>query len=142
MRLQALLLSAPYACGMATNAETHDLTTASGRIAYAIAKSGKTLERIAEEMGCTHATLSQWQRGKTDPTAIKSGLMLAFCDATGFDMRWLLTGHGPQVSRYVLTSEVARVATALLAMERRAPQQVETVVRMLEAASAPPVDAL
>lgn len=118
-------------------ADHPDLSTASARIAYAIVKSGKTLERIADEMGCSHATLSQWQRGKTDPSAIKSGLMLGFCDATGFDMRWLLTGHGPQVSRYVLTSEMARVATALLAMERRAPQQVETVVRMLEAASEP-----
>lgn len=139
MRMQGNLLATPYACGMATDVNSLDLTTASGRIAYAIAKSGRTLESIADEIGCSHATLSFWQTGKTDTTKIKSGLMLAFSEATGFDIRWLLTGHGPQVSRYVLTNEMARVATALLAMERKAPQQVETVLRMLEAASGQPV---
>lgn len=137
--MQAAFPATPYAYGMPSTKGQPDLSTASGRIAYAIAKSGKTLERIAEEMGCTHVTLSQWQRGHTDAAAIKSGLMLAFSDATGFDIRWLLTGAGPQVSRYTLTSEMARVATALKAMERQAPQQVETVVRMIEAASGKPV---
>lgn len=116
--------------------KSHDLSSAAGRIAYAIAECGKTLERLAEEMHCTHATLSQWQRGHTDPHRIKAGLLHAFSDATGFDTRWLLTGHGPRVSRYTLTSEMNRVATALKAMERKAPQQVETVVRMVEAAAA------
>ena len=112
-----------------------DLKTATGRIAYAIEASGKTLEAIASEIGCTHATLSQWQRGKTDPNSIKAGLLQAFSECTGFDVRWLLTGRGPRVSRYVLTSELDRVSRALIAMERSRPQQVETVVRMVEAAA-------
>ena len=112
-----------------------DLSTATGRIAYAIEASGKTLETLAAEIGCTHATLSQWQRGHTDPNRIKAGLALLFCDATGVDLRWLLTGRGPQVSRYMLTGELDRMQRALVVMEREAPQQVETVVRMVEAAA-------
>jgi len=101
--------------------DSPDLGTASGRIAFAIEQSGKTLERIADEIGCSHAAISQWQRGRTDPESIKAGL--------------LLTGKGPRVSRYLLTSELERLATALRAMESRSPQQVETVVRMVEAAA-------
>ncbi|MBK9363038.1 MAG: helix-turn-helix transcriptional regulator [Rubrivivax sp.] len=111
------------------------LDTASDRIAYAINASGKTLESIAAEMGCTHATLSQWQRGRTDPHSIKAGLLQAFSDVTGFDVRWLLTGKGPRVSRYVLTAEMDRISQAMKVMERTAPLQVETVVRMVEAAA-------
>lgn len=116
-------------------APQHDLSTARGRIAFAIDASGKTLQTLALQIGCTHATLSQWQRGHTDPDSIKAGLLQAFSDATGFDVRWLLTGRGPRVSRYVLTAELDRVSRALTAMERTNPQQVETVVRMVEAAA-------
>lgn len=100
----------PFAVYRATVDRTFDLDTATDRIAYAIDASGKTLESIAAEIGCTHATLSQWQRGRTDPNSIKAGLLQAFGESTGFDVRWLLTGRGPRVSRYLLTSEMDRRA--------------------------------
>lgn len=112
------------------------LSSPSERIAYAIEKSGKTLEQLAEEIGCSHAALSQWKTGATNVANIKAGLLLAFSEKTGADVRWILTGDGPRVSRYILRDEMQRLAVAIQAMERSAPQQIETVVRMVEAAAA------
>lgn len=115
--------------------EPKSLTSPAERIAWAIERSGKTLHQLADEIGCSHAALSQWQTGETIALNIKAGLLQAFADRTGTDVRWLLTGDGPIVSRYVLRSEMQRISTALDAMERSAPQQVETVIRMVEAAA-------
>jgi transcriptional regulator with XRE-family HTH domain len=114
-----------------------DLDTPAKRIAYAIEKSEKTLEQLAEEIGCSHAALSQWQTGATNVANIKAGLLLAFSEKTGIDVRWLLTGDGPRVSRYIMRPEMQRIATALQVMERSSPLQIETVVRMVEAAAEP-----
>lgn len=115
--------------------DTELLTTAGERIAFARDRSGKTLEQLGAEIGCSHAALSNWETGKTDASQIKVGLLQAFADRTGFELRWLLTGEGPQVSRYVRTIEMERVSVAIQAMERVAPMQIETVVRMVEAAA-------
>lgn len=115
--------------------EAFDLTCAHGRIAWAVDQSGKTLEQLASEIGCSHAAISQWQTGATEAVNIKAGLLQAFADCTGVDSRWLLTGQGPRLSRYMLTTEMTRISAALLAMEQRTPQQVETVVQMVEAAA-------
>lgn len=112
-----------------------DLATPAERIRHAIERSGKTLESIAAEIGCSHAALSQWQTGRTDAQHIKAGLLQQFAESTGTDVRWLLTGKGPQVSRYIRTSELDRLAVALRAMESTSPLQIETVVRMVEAAA-------
>lgn len=112
-----------------------DLRTPAERIAFAIERSGMTLETLAEKIGCTHAALSQWRTGHTNAANIKSGLLQAFADATGTDVRWLLTGKGPVVSRYLLRPEVERLTAAIAVMERQAPSQVETIVRMVEAAA-------
>lgn len=109
--------------------------TPAERVAWAIERSGKTLTALAQEIGCSHAALSQWQNGHTPLETVKSGLLHAFAERTGVDVRWLLTGQGPAVSRYVMRSEVERITVALQVMESRAPQQVETIVRMVEAAA-------
>jgi len=103
------------------------------RIAWAVERSGKTLERLAEEVGCSHAAISQWQTGKTKQ--IQSDLLLRFADATGVELRWLLTQQGPQISRYVITEAMDRVAEALAVIAREEPLQVDTIVRMVEAAA-------
>lgn len=103
------------------------------RISRAVSDSGKSLERLAEETGCTHSAISQWQRGKVQ--RIKADLLVKFADATGVEMRWLVTGQGPQRSRYLLSSNMDRVADALAKLAREQPLQVETVVRMVEAAA-------
>lgn len=115
-----------------------DLVTPAQRIAWAIEQTGLTLEQLAEAVGCTHAALSQWRSGATDAANIKSGLLQAFADRTNTDVRWLLTGRGPVISRYSMRPELQRISSALAAMERNTPQQVETVIRMIEAAAGSP----
>jgi transcriptional regulator with XRE-family HTH domain len=117
------------------------MTTPAERIAFAIERSGMTLVAIAAKIGCSHAALSQWQSGKTDASHIKAGLLQAFADCTNTDVRWLLTGRGPIISRYALTSEMSRLSKALSVMERTAPSQIETIVLMVEAAARPTGDA-
>lgn len=129
--LQPALQAGAYACRMGVI----DLTSAAGRIEAAIERSGKTLEQLADEIGCTHVALSHWKNGKTDIQAAKAGLLQRFAEATGTDVRWILTGQGPQVSRYILTGEMDRLAHALRAMEKSHPLQIETIVRMVEAAA-------
>jgi transcriptional regulator with XRE-family HTH domain len=111
------------------------LSTPHERVAHAIEQSGKTLEQLAAAIGCSHAALSQWQTGATNVLNIKAGLLQSFAEQTGTDVRWLLTGSGPMISRYILRDEMQRIAVALHAMERETPQQIETVVRMVEAAA-------
>lgn len=111
------------------------LETAAARIGYAIEKSGLTLEVLAEAIGCSHAALSQWRSGTTNAANIKAGLLNAFAERTATDVRWLLTGEGVAVSRYILTDELARAAVSLAAMERQSHEQVEIVVQIVEAAA-------
>jgi transcriptional regulator with XRE-family HTH domain len=115
--------------------QSDDVDTPARRISHVIASSGRTLEQLAATVGCSHAALSQWQTGATNINNVKVGLLHAFCETTGSDVRWILTGQGPQLSRYVLRDEMQRIATALQAIERTAPQQIETIVRMVEAAA-------
>ena len=49
--------------------------TPAERVAYAIENSGKTMEHLAAEMGCTHATLSQWKTGATNVLNAKAQLL-------------------------------------------------------------------
>lgn len=115
--------------------QNEELDTPAKRVAHAIEASGKTLAQLGELIGCKHATLSQWQTGATDMLNVKVHLLLAFSECTGTDMRWLLTGDEPRVSRYALTKEMERIAAALNAMQRTNPQQIETIVLMVEAAA-------
>lgn len=109
--------------------------TPAERVALAIQRSGKTLEQLAEALGCTHAMLSQWQTGGTNVANAKADLLYRFAEQTGTDVRWILTGRGPVISRYMLSSEMNRISTAIKAMEQREPRLVEHVVRMVEAAA-------
>lgn len=74
--------------------------TTGERVAWAIERSGYKFEALAEQIGCTHATLSQWKSGKTDLGNAKMHLVHAFCEATGVNPTWLLTGDGPAISTY------------------------------------------
>ena len=74
--------------------------TTGERVAWAIERSGYKFEALAELIGCTHATLSQWKSGKTDLGNAKVHLVHAFCEHTGVNPAWLLTGDGPAISAY------------------------------------------
>ena len=70
------------------------------RVAWAIDRSGKTLGDLAVKIGCTHATLSQWQNGHTELGNTKVRLLHAFCAETGTNSEWVLNGLGPAINSY------------------------------------------
>lgn len=111
----------------------YDLDSLHGRIAWALEQSGKGQTQVAEAIGCTHSAISQWKSGTT--RKIDAQLLQAYADQVGVELRWLLTGERPVRSRYMLTDEMQRMQEAISVLAREAPLQVETVVRMVEAAA-------
>lgn len=112
-----------------------DLTTPQQRVAWVLdaAKAkGLTTEALAERIGCTHATLSQWRTGATDVTKAKASLLKAFCDALGISLDWLLDGPG---SEYGTSERLAVLTRKLAAMESADPAGFAMVGRMIDAAA-------
>lgn len=77
-----------------------DMTDPAGRIRWAVRNSGKTLQSIADTIGCSHATLSQWQTGVTTIEHVKVGLLVRFAAETGVNLQWLLSGDGQAITTY------------------------------------------
>lgn len=102
------------------------------RVRWAIRNSGRTLQDIAAAIGCSHATLSQWQTGVATIDHVKAGLLLRFAQETGTSLNWLLTGHGPAVTVYpsLADSEVVSVAREIAADY---PELADTATRLLGA---------
>lgn len=111
-----------------------EFLTAAERIAWAIEHSGRNLTELGQAIGCTHATLSQWQNGHTPIERVKVGLLMHFAEETRTSLRWLLYGDGPRTPDDE-GDALRRVGTALRAMEERAPWKVEPIVSMVEAAA-------
>lgn len=126
------LLPGAYAFPMGM-VKQYDLASMGGRIACAVEDSGKTQTQIAAEIGCTHSAVSQWKSGATGE--ITARLLQAFADSTGVEIRWLITGEEPVRSRYMLTQEMQRLQDAVSVIARESPIEMETVVRMVEAAA-------
>jgi transcriptional regulator with XRE-family HTH domain len=117
-----------------------DYATQSERIAWAIEQSGRRLEDIAADVGCTHATLSQWQRGHTNMDHAKVGYLIAFARTTGVNLDWLLTGNGPRRDGIVIREPSPLVKRAI-ELENDAPGLADTAERLLSALLARPGDA-
>jgi transcriptional regulator with XRE-family HTH domain len=108
-----------------------DLISINDRVAWAIDRSQRTLENIADEIGCSHATLSFWANGQTNMEKAKVGLVTAFCRTTGVHLEWLLTGNGPRLSAYPKQEhELVRQARHIV---EDAPNIVDTAMRVLNA---------
>lgn len=126
----------PPACYRAHMPTERDLTNANARVAWAIEKvreDGTVLEILAEQIGTSHSTLSQWQTGKTNIENAKAGLLARFCEATGVSLRWILTGQGARVDRERSSSErLDHIATKLRAMEIEAPEYFDFVGKMVD----------
>lgn len=111
---------------------TRELLTPAQRIAWAIEQSQKTLVHLADEVGCSHAALSQWSTAKTEADNIKAGLLQRFADATGVELRWLLTGDGPARARYVMeSSALILMAREIDNLDGETSKQAERVLRAL-----------
>jgi len=110
-----------------------DPSTPGQRIRWAIEQSGRTLEQIADEMECTHSTLSQWQTGKTNVFNIKAGLLVAFSRITGASIDWVLTGNGPRLSTYPRPKAEAPLVALARHIASDLPEQTSaTAYRLLE----------
>ena len=117
--------------------------TPNERVAWAVDKvkrDGVVLEALAERMGCSHATLSQWQTGATNIDNVKVGLLTKFCDATDVSLRWILTGDGPRIDAYSSSASAAvlDLSRRLSTLQARSPETFDIVAKMVEAAAAPP----
>lgn len=95
---------------------------------------GVTMDQLAQQMGCTHATLSQWQHSHTNIENPKVGLLSAFCKVTGTSLAWILTGDGPRIDSYNGSALVSRLAGTLSVMERQDPEGLALLARMIDAA--------
>ena len=129
-------LQAPRYAGEMTS--TRELTTPRDRVAWAIEQmkmNGVGLEELAHQVGCTHATLSQWQTGQTNIENAKVGLVDAFCRATGVAMHWLLHGGAVRVDAYNSSERVAQLTQKLVTMESSDPSAFTVAAKMIEAAS-------
>lgn len=116
-----------------------DLTTPTARVGWAIDRmrdQGVVLEVLAEQIGCTHSTLSLWQGGGTNVLNAKAGLLANFAQATGVSLYWLLTGQGQRIDAYKSSALIEHLTSRLQAMERDSPDGLAVVAKMIEAASA------
>lgn len=109
-----------------------DQLTPAQRIGWAIRNSGKTLEAIADAIGCTHPTLSYWQTGVTDVENAKAMLLQRFADETGVEIRWILTGEGNVRRDYKQSvSPLELLARQVSAHDGPIADQAERVIRAL-----------
>lgn len=67
------------------------------RITYAIECCDKQQDVIAEEMGVTQQTVSDWKTGKTSPRINKLDKLAKVC---GVSPTWLIAGVGSMFSEY------------------------------------------
>jgi transcriptional regulator with XRE-family HTH domain len=104
------------------------------RVRIAIEVSGLKLEHIANEIGCTHATLSQWQTGTTNMANVKVGLLLEFCRVTRADVGWLLTGDGDPPDRHSpRIADAPLIVAARHIVQDHGPEVAATAYRVLAA---------
>jgi transcriptional regulator with XRE-family HTH domain len=113
-----------------------EFTSIGERIKWAIEQTGQNLTTIGEAIGCSHATLSQWQTGKTDMTNAKLGLVVAFCDYVGINLQWLLTGDGPVREKYASLDHPLVVEALHIAADL--PHLADQACRVLVAMEPPP----
>lgn len=133
--MQARLLAAVHHSVVASQEPP---LTASQRIAWAIDTSGKTLTALADEVGCSHAALSQWASARTEADNIKAALLQRFADATAVELRWLLTGEGPVRSAYATAySPLVLLAREVAQLDDSLATQAERVLRAMLPATPP-----
>jgi transcriptional regulator with XRE-family HTH domain len=69
-------------------------------------------QMLADSVGVTRATVSQWEIG--DIKNLRPGNLLAVADALGISFRWLITGRGQKTnSPYLQAAEEAAQYNAL-----------------------------
>ena len=107
--------------------------TPADRVRWAISHAQITLPELADQIGCSHSALSQWQTGETIIENVKAGLLFRFCERTGVSMRRLLTGDGPRVVAYPRRSEPPLLAAAAHIVNDLSPDTAALAERLLRA---------
>lgn len=115
-----------------------NLLTAHDRIAWAIERAkqaGLPPERLAAKCSISRPALLHWTKETTDVGSIGVNHLLAFCQATGLSMSWLLTGHGPSEQQAIETAEIREVGQLLSSLAREEPAEYRVIVRMIRTAA-------
>lgn len=89
-RRKNAILDISYAQGMAAE-------TITDRIKAIILESGMKDVEIARQTGISKQSVGDWKNGRS--VHIKPDNLLAFADAFGIEIRWLISGKGPKSSR-------------------------------------------
>lgn len=97
--------------------------------------SGKNVLAVSKKMEVSHVALGNWKHNKVDCSKITAENLMRFCDETGTQWRWVLTGEGLAVAPPAIseTPIMRRMHLALAVMEEQAPYNLERVVQMVEA---------
>jgi transcriptional regulator with XRE-family HTH domain len=97
------------------------------RIAHALHTSGLKPAELARRAGVSRAAVSKWQSG--DTKNIRHENLIAIADATGFTLRWLISGRGPERARSNARSQ--ELAELLKACEDLAEYEIPTALKIL-----------
>lgn len=104
-----------------------ELATMGCRVAYAVRRSGLSVEAIADKIKISKQSIYQWIDGQTKN--IRNEYLFAFADVTGLNARWIATGEGPETQpRY----EDQRIQHALRVMEALPDYAIDSAIRELD----------
>lgn len=114
------------------------LLTAQDRIGWVIDRAkqtGMTPERLAVKCGITRPALLHWRKPTTDVDSIGVGPLMAFCQATGVALHWVLTGQGDPDQPAAQPAEITELGRDLARLAREEPAEYRVLVRMIRGAT-------
>lgn len=105
--------------------ELESRTAIGGRIKAERTRAGLSHEQFAQKVGCSRATVFNWESGMRMPDALA---LLAMQRTMGVDVQFVVTGERMAVTRLTLTQE--EVAKKLGDMPERLQQLVADVTHV------------
>ena len=105
--------------------------TLSDRLRFALDRSGMSQAELAERIGVTKGSVSNWILGRV--SSIKSGTINKLADVLDVDARWLVTGAGSH-DQPAEPEELAEVIDFKKALQRASEQQREMLGAIASAA--------
>lgn len=136
LRQESSILSFAIASMLYMPEEKFDLLTLSGRVGYAMHKSGQNAPKVAKALGISRPAVDQWNDGQTKN--IKNELLFKLADLTGFSARWIATGDLPMIDIYS-DPRILHVAKAMSNLPEYARDELvknaDSVAQLVERAS-------
>ena len=113
-----------------------DMNTLTERIKEAVQeaiKKGHTVLSPATACGCKDKSVYQWLKGERK--SLDGVSLVGLAEASGFEPKYIMKGEGPKYKMYARTEAQVRV---LQCMERMAPEQEYTLVKIGNTLAEPP----